>query len=142
MSTIIDVADAVVANVNAGSFSQEFTAERTYQPVFELPEMQTLHVSVVPKSILIAAASRSDNFFDCAIDIGVQKKVDADDSDEIDALMGLVEELVDHLRLKRLDALPAAAWLSIENEPVFAPEHLDQQRTFTSVVTVTYRVRR
>ena len=32
--------------------------------------------------------------------------------------------------------------MSVANEPVFAPEHLEQWRQFTSVLTVTYRMRR
>ncbi|MBI5864862.1 MAG: hypothetical protein HZB38_10205 [Planctomycetes bacterium] len=58
MSTVIDIADAVVASLNAGTFSQTFEAERKYQPVFELPDMQTLHVSVVPRSVSITTATR------------------------------------------------------------------------------------
>jgi len=142
VSVILDIADAVVASLNAGSFALEFEAERKYQPVFELHDMQTLRVSVVPKSLAITTAARDSGFFDCAIDIGVQKKVNADDSAELDALMNLVEQIADHLRMKRLDDSPNAAWLGIANEPVFAPEHLEQWRQFTSVLTVTYRVRR
>jgi len=52
------------------------------------------------------------------------------------------EQVADHLRMQRLDGLPEAVWLRIANEPVFAPEHLDQQRVFTSVISVTYRLRR
>ncbi len=140
MNTLVAVADAVVAGLNAGSFGQPFTATRKYQPAFELAEMQTLHVTVVPKSVSISAAARDSSFFDCAIDIGVQKKVNPDTPSEIDALMNLAEEIADHLRMRRLETLPEAAWLSITNEPVFAPEHLDQLRQFTSVLTVTYRV--
>lgn len=142
MSTVIDIADAVVASLNAGTFSQTFEAERKYQPVYELPDMQTLHVSVVPRSVSITTATRETGYFDCAVDVGVQKKVNPDEPDEIDALMNLVEEIADHLRMKRLNDAPQAAWVSIENEPAFASEHLDQQRVFTSVLTVTYRVRR
>ena len=142
MSTLIAVADAVVASLNAGTFGQPFTAERKYQPAFNLADLDTLRVSVVPKSVSITTAARDTSYFDCAIDVGVQKKVDPDDPTELDALMNLVEEIADHLRMQRLDDLPEAAWLSIENDPVFAPEHLDQQRTFTSVLTVTYRLRR
>ncbi len=53
MNTLVAVADAVVASLNAGTFSQQFTAERKYVPAFELAEMQTLHVTVVPKSVSI-----------------------------------------------------------------------------------------
>lgn len=140
MSTILDIADAVTASLNAGPFNPALSAERRYQPAFELADLAALKVSVVPKSVTISNATRTDGYFDCAIDIGVQKKI-ADDS-ELDGLVDLVEQIADHLRQKRLDDAPDAAFVSIANEPVFAPEHMDQQRVFTSILTVTYRVRR
>lgn len=140
MSTILDIADAVTSSLNAGPFNPALSAERRYQPAFDLADLAALKVSVVPKSVTISNATRESGYFDCAIDIGVQKKI-AEDS-ELDGLVGLVEQIADHLRQKRLDDAPEAAFVSIANEPVFAPEHLDQQRVFTSVLTVTYRVRR
>jgi hypothetical protein len=140
MSTILDIADAVTSALNAGPFNPALNAERRYQPVFDLADLAALKVSVVPKSVTISNATRESGYFDCAIDIGVQKKI-ADDS-ELDGLVELVEQIADHLRQKRLDDAPEAAFVSIANEPVFAPEHLDQQHVFTSVLTVTYRVRR
>ena len=139
-SAVVQVADAVVASLNAGSFSVPFVAQRRYRPTFDLAELDTLRVSVVPESVETINATRSASYFDCTVDIGIQQKVDADDAGAIDALMDLVQEIVDHLRMQRLDDLPEAAWLRIANKPVFAPEHLDQQRVFTSVVTVTYRI--
>lgn len=141
-STILALADAVVAGLNAGTFSLPFTVQRGYRPAAELPDLAAVKVTVIPKSLAITAASRADGFYDCALDIGVQRKVNLDDPAELDALMRLVEELADHLRFKRLDGFPAAAWLSIENDPIFAPEHLEKEHVFTSVLTVTYRVRR
>ena len=38
-----------------------------------------------------------------------------------------------------LPGAPFAVWVSITNEPVYAPEHLVEQRVFTSVLTLTYR---
>lgn len=140
--TLITLADAVAASLNAGTFSQAFEAVRTYQPVIELSDVPTLQVSVVPRSIAITTAARDSNYFDCAVDVGVQQKVNPDAPGALDELMTLVEELADHLRRQRLEEAPQAAWVSIENEPAFASEHLDQQRVFTSVLTVTYRVRR
>ena len=142
MSVIVDVADAVVASLNGGSFSLPFTAERKYLPAVELADLAALHVTVVPKSVAISTATRDSSYFDCAIDIGIQKKVNPDDPAELDVLVNLAQEIVDHLRLKQLPTLPAAAWLNIAQEPVFAPEHLDQERAFTSVLTVSYRLRR
>jgi len=138
-SAMINVASAVVAGLNDGEFSQELTAERKYQPAVELKDLKTLHVTIVPKSQTITPASRSDSDFDSTIDIGIQKKLDSADADELDALMTLVEEVVDCLRSIRP---VGAAFVAIENEPVFDPDHLDTQRVFTSLLTVTYRVRR
>jgi hypothetical protein len=140
MSVITDIADAVVASLNAGTFSESFTAERLHQPSFELADLQTLRVSVVPKSMEIRNASRQHSFFDCTIDVGLQQKVD--DDARVDELLVLAEQIADHLRLRRLDDYPEAAWMAIEHDPVVAAEHLDQHRQLTSVLSVTYRVKR
>jgi len=142
MSTLIAIADAVVASLNAGSFGQAFTAARHYQPVFDLPEMVDLHVSVVPKGVEVLASSRNQNQHDYAIDIGVQQKV-ADDT-EADALMTLAEEIADHFRLGRVQVVGVGSVpvLKVATEPVFAPEHLTEKRLFTSIITLTFRVLR
>lgn len=141
-STLIALADAIVSSLAGGTFSLPFEVQRGYRPVVELPALGTVKVTVIPKSLAISAASRADGFYDCAVDVGVQRKVNPDEPAELDALMRLVEEIGDHLRFRRLEDLSVAAWLSLENEPVFAPDHLEQHRQFTSVMTVTYRVRR
>ena len=56
--------------------------------------------------------------------------------------MGLVDEIADHFRMKRLDSLRAAVWVKTENEPLYAQEHMDQLRQFTSVLTFTFRMMR
>ncbi|HMN39622.1 MAG TPA: hypothetical protein PKE29_02180 [Phycisphaerales bacterium] len=143
MSTIAAIADAVAAHINAGTFSQPVNAARMYQPAFTLEDLAELRVSVVPRTVGISAASRDSSVFECVIDVGVQKKLPADGADgEIDALLDLVEEITDHLRLKRLPDAPEAAWAGIAHEPVVSSESLEQHRVFTSVLSVTYRVRR
>ena len=145
MAEVVALAEALVEALNGGSFSQEFTARRYYRPVFDLAEMQELHVSVVPKALQIAAAGRDRNQHDYEIDVAVQKKVadaEGEASAEVDALMTLVEEIADHLRFKRLKGYPGAAWVRTQNDPIYAAEHLEQMRQFTSVLTVTYRVLR
>lgn len=142
MAVITDIADAVAAEINAGSFSQPVSATREYLPAFELADMQTLRVTVVPKSVTTLPGGRAHNQYDYAIDVAVQKKLDAADNTEIDELMTLVDELADHLRFKRLTDFPNAAWLKTENQPVYAPEHLQELRQFTSILTFTFRVMR
>jgi hypothetical protein len=140
MATITDIADAVVAELNSQTFSQPFTAVRYYRPVFDLGEMQTLHVSVVPKGVVIERADRSRNQEDYAIDVAVQKKFQSGDNAELDALMTLVQEIADFFRMRRLASYPDAIWVRTDNVPVYAPEHLEEFRQFTSVLTLTFRV--
>ena len=142
MATIIDIADAVVSELNGGTFSQGFTAERHYRPVFELADMKTLHVTVVPKGVEMSGASRSLVQHDFAVDVAVQKKLESGDAAEMDALMSLVEEIADFFRHLRLDAVPSAVWVRTENFPVYAPEHIEELQQFTSILTVTFRVLR
>ncbi len=143
MSTIAAIADAVAAHINAGTFSQPVSAERMYQPAFTLEDLADLRVSVVPRTVGIAAATRDSSLFECVVDVGVQKKLPAEGADaEIDALLDLIEEITDYLRLKRLPDAPEAAWAGIAHEPVVSSESLEQHRVFTSVLSVTYRVRR
>jgi len=142
VSVLIAIADAVVDALNAATLSQPLAAERHYQPVFDLPEMDELHVSVVPKGVKVLASSRNQNQHDYAIDIGVQKRI-ADDA-ETDAMVLLTEQIADHFRLGRVqvDGVGSVPLLTVATDPVFAPEHLTEKRVFTSVVTLTFRVLR
>ena len=142
MAVITDIAEAVKDELNASDFSQEFESERLYQPLFELPEMKTLHVTVVPHGVEMQGSSRSLVQHDYSIDVAVQKKFDADSPVELDPLMALVEEIADFFRLRRLEAVSGAVWTKTENSPVYSQEHMEQFRQFTSVVTLTFRVLR
>jgi hypothetical protein len=140
MSRIIDIAGAMVAELNGGTFSKPFQAVRYYKPTFDLKDMKELHVSVVPKGTELSIANRSLAQADIQIDIGVQQKLTSNEPTEIDALMQLVEEIADFLRTHPLTTCPSASWVGAENKPIYSPEHLEQLRQFTSVLTLTYRV--
>jgi hypothetical protein len=140
MAAITDIADAVVAELNGHTFSQPLTAARHYRPLFDLKDMAALHVSVVPKGASAERLDRSRHQEEYQVDVAVQKKVEALDNATLDPLAGLVEEIGLFLRDRRLASYPAAVWLRTENVPIYAPEHLDELRQFTSVLTLTFRV--
>ena len=140
MATIVDIADAVVAELNSGTFSQAMEAVRLYRPQFDLAEMATLHVTVVPKAVETSGASRAGMQYDVSVDVAVQKKLTTESNAEIDVLMGLVEEIADFFRLRRLEQYQNAMWLRTENDPAWSPGHLEELRQFTSVLTLTFRV--
>jgi hypothetical protein len=104
--------------------------------------MQTLHVTVVPKGVVLAGGDRSRSQGDYSVDIAVQKKFESEANPELDLLMNLAEEIADYFRGRRLASYPNAAWLKTEQNVLYAPEHIDKLRQFTSVLTLTYRVLR
>lgn len=140
MSLVVEIADAVVAELNTMDLGSPLDAQRHYVPSFELKDMTNLRVSVVPKGLLITKSDRSNNTFDVLVDVAVQKKFNTGENAEIDPLMQLVQEIGDQFRLRRLDAFPAAHWIRTENTPIYSPEHWDELRQFTSVLTFTFRV--
>lgn len=141
MATIIQIADAVVAQLNAATLSQPLNAARLYAPSFELPDMETLHVTVVPRGIASTSLDRKRDSFSFDIDLAVQKKTDMAQA-SLDALMTLVEEIADHFRAEPLGSFPAARCVDVKNVPVYSQEHLDELRQFTSVLTLTFRMAR
>lgn len=138
MALIPDIAEAVAAAMNGHTFSQPFTAQRAFRPVFDLAEMKDLHVTVVPKGVELSTAGRGLAQSDVQIDIGVQKKLAAGENAEIDALMGLVQEVAEFVRAT--GRFGDAAWIKTENTPIYSQEHLGELRQFTSVLTLTLRV--
>lgn len=144
--TLIEIADAVVAELNEAGPGQfdawpdDVAAVRAYLPKFELTEMATLHVTVVPGSWDTEMLDRSSDQNDYAVQIGVQKKISDDSADgDVDDLMGLVREIADFLKRRRLPLAPDAVWIRTRNDPILVGEHLEELRQFTSVLTLTYR---
>lgn len=140
-SKIIDIAAAVVAELNGTSspLAGQATAARHYLPQLDLIQLASLAVSVVPRSMEHTRISRASVQSDVQIDIAVQKKLTSGDNAEVDALMGLVEAVDAFLCGRPLALCSGALWLSSKHEPIYAPEHLDDHRVFTSVLTLTYR---
>ena len=146
-STTIQIADAVTAALNAATLSQSFTAVRHYLPEFDLKEMETLHVSVVPAELDEEIADRTRDRAEYKIHVAIQKRVAKQDppgldTAAIDALMQLVEEIDDLIRHKRLAGYEEASWAKTENKPIYDPKHLKEHGQFTSLLVFTFRVTR
>jgi len=138
---IIEITDAVVADLNTAKFSQAFTASREYVPAAELPDLETLRVAVVPKGLASEPASRSEQAVIHQVDVGVQKKLPAEASAVkamADGMMLLVQEIVTFFN-RHTPSNAGVTWVSTENDPIFLPEHFEELRQFTSVLTVSYQ---
>ena len=143
-SVTVQVADAMVAELNAGPFDPALGATRLYRPEFDLAQLKTTQVTLVPKKIEITNIARNANQYDVSIDVAVQKKVDLANQADLDGLMALVEQIGEFFRLRRLTLAGggSALWAKTENDPIFAPEHLETKQVFTSVLTLTFKVTR
>ncbi len=144
-STTIRIADAVVSVLNGATLSQPFTAERHYLPEFDLKEMDTLHVSVVPAELDEEIADRTRDRAEYKIHVAIQKRVVKSDGTgldmvAIDALMRLVEDIDDLFRHKPLAGYEDAHWVKSENKPIYDPKHLKEHNQFTSLLVLTFRV--
>ena len=142
MAQILDIADAVVAELNAETFTQDFTAVRRYVPRYEPKDIKELTVTVIPGPQAVEQAARDAGEHDYTIMVGVQIKLDSQDAAEVDPMVGLVEEIADFLAAQELADVPEASCLGATNEEPYIPELMDQFRVFTSFVVVNYRMLR
>jgi len=128
MSIKSDVADAVVAELNATEFSIKFVAERVHgKAQLQLTNLDCLRVEVFPVGTTLGLADRGSAGHEVTIDIVIRKKLGPQEADQatgevelepIDELDNLTEEIGIHFqpeqpdRTGRLAEYEDAAWLS------------------------------
>jgi hypothetical protein len=144
---IITLADAVVDALNDATLSQTFTAERVYVPTYAKQdeegedELAELRVSVVPSEQSMAALSRGEDDFTYVVDVGVFQRINLT-NDAADPLMLLVEEIIDLFRSRAIREAMPAKLISVENPPIYSPDHLREHQVFASVVRLGFRQER
>ncbi|TVQ64482.1 MAG: hypothetical protein EA379_01305 [Phycisphaerales bacterium] len=142
-AVVVRLANAVAAALNSEPLAPGLVAVREYMPLFDLGKIGAdAQVIVSPGGLVVTPVSRSHAHFDFSVEISVQRRVSHEDTDQIDAMFGLVERIEDRLRQKELDSMPEAQWIGSEHEPFMPVEHLERMSVFTAVMTITYRVRR
>lgn len=141
---IIQLADAVKDELNAGAFSQPVTAERVYVPIADLTELSDLKVSIAPADHDETLDSRGSTRNEYRIDIGIQKRLaDGDKAEQIaecDTLMALKQDLANHFRGRSIGGVagPGFKWIMSEQDPPYSPDHLREHNTFTAAVRLTF----
>ena len=143
-ATVVSIADAIVVQLNAHPFSLPFTAVRGYVPTYELADMSTLHVTIVPMDYVGEPHDRSRDREEHRVHIAIQQRLTATGGSvlvsDLDPLMALVEEIRDYLRHERLIAFPIVRRIKTLNKPIYDPKHLAELGQFTSLLTLTYTV--
>lgn len=149
-AVVIQIADAVVGVINSATLSQTVTAERSYVPVRDIRDLIDLAVSVVPKSIEHSLLDRgARNLRNYMVDIGVQKTIGSGAmtpqqiNEACDPLMLLCEEIGDlfdgqPMAIPYMPAVPRC--IDVMNDVIFVPQHIDEKRVFTGVITLHFRL--
>lgn len=134
------IAEHVATELTDAGLSQDVTAIRRYVVDFELRDLAGLKVSVVPRSWASQRMDRLTDRIDVEIDIAVQQRCDPGDLAAVDALMDLMREIEAHLNRLDFETSPPAHWVGSQIDPLYAADLLHEQRVFTSVLTLTYRL--
>lgn len=138
----VEVAEALKDALNAGSWSQEFTAVRAYDLTAELEDDGIVHVDVAVRSDSGDLDGRGTTENIIEIDTAVRKKCDVSVIANLDALMLLIQEFRDDLLVSRLaTATEGDAWcFAWERDPAYYPKHIRDYRQFTGMLTLRFKL--
>ena len=127
MSNIVDLAAAVADTL------ADYNAEVLYFPTFDLRDLETMRVIVVPVNPEYKTVSRSAHEELLKVQIGFLKRGCEDDFSD---LLQTVESLgLSFLNKKLLNA----TCVCVAYNPIYSPEHLRERGQFTSVIELTFK---
>lgn len=152
MSRFATIAEAVKDRLNDapdGTFNEEFTAQRKYVPAVKLTDLEQdqLRVTVVAASRDQSLLDRTNNVDEIEIHVGVQRRISEDcqpdteaGATELDGYATLAEQIADYLSVRGELASTGAKWLRTTNNPIYDTDQLMTERTFMSLISVTYKI--
>lgn len=148
MSLFNPLADAVVALLNAQTFSQQFTATRVYDSTRALETLGTLRVDVILGDRKSTPLDRSRQKDDIRVEVAVRQVVSrsaglTEETAILDGLVALVEELDAFLSARANRRPPGAEWAGWQGSELvypFLPAHVRDNRQFTSLLRLSYFV--
>lgn len=131
------IANAMVDAITEAALLQTVTAARRYVVDFDLKEMTTARVSMVPSAVREAMQSRGTDVIEIDIDVAVQKR--AITSEECDALMALTDQIVALFRFVDIGD-DTAKNTAVDRRFIYDQEGLQDKRLFTSIATMTFKL--
>jgi len=145
---LVEIADAVVAALNASAFQDvaavAFTAARVVDPLVKLTALADLNVQVMARKDRVTLLTRGGaKQVDYLIDVALRKKLaSAADTAEHDALLALVEQIEDFFfenDVAEIDETCVEATTDETGENQWAVAEIREAKLFVSVVTLTFR---
>lgn len=127
MCEVLKIAEATAAEL------AEYHAEVGFAPEFELRDLETMRVLVVPLSTEYKTLSRAAHEELLKIQIGVLKRATMDELPEL-------LKFVEGLGLGFLNrSLAGALCICVAYNPIYSAEHLRERGQFTSVIELVFK---
>ena len=139
---IIGLQDAIVADLNAQTFSQALTAERGYNITHVPSDLTTARAVVIPSEIeTISPFDRSQSNTSVSVSIGIQKQLLDQSNAVVDPWVVLSEDVLNHLTWVSYPAISGSPQaISAEFPSVLDAELLEKTKVFISVIEITFKM--
>jgi len=149
MSTIIAIADAIVAQIvtgnNAGWFPMPIdTVERRWAPDLEIADVANLRVSVIPRIETRTKFTRIGDDFTATVDLGLMRHLPSTvdikaDTAAIDAYAVMAQTIGGILARDQLPGLTNVRLVNITHELLIDQQRLVQNRAIFSLISTSWR---
>jgi hypothetical protein len=147
MSVLIDIADAVVSELNSRNWNTDsFSAIRQNIPRANRADMANLHVTVVPKTYKRQRVTRDRYSANIECFIGIQKGLKGDTNGETDDLVSLGELIADYFHNGiHLAAYPSATCVDSQfgdtaDNPWLAVKADTESLLYTGIILVQFEL--
>lgn len=135
----IEIADAVVAELNGTAFNPAFTAVRDY-----LTERAILEGSATLRCVVMSVAaddvndSRGEDRETHKVGIAIFQKLAATDKATLDPLVRLCRDV--RKRFRRFSAAPGVTCKARDSSPLYDPDYLQSKRVFLAFIELEFEL--
>jgi hypothetical protein len=91
-----ELLQSVADELNAKAWGVDFTAQKSYKPVYRREELQSMRVDVVPAELGYEVRSRRQATKAMAVDVLIHWAIDPTSDIRTNAAMDLVEDIAEH----------------------------------------------
>ena len=142
------LADAIVAQINGNTFSPAFVLQRADAPLFSMPELSQLVVTLIPQEITQETSTRGHDKIIYTVEIGFQRKAPPRPQSGEDPILRMTKEIrqlqqdvlnwLSHRSRRRPPNYANAMLMKLSMSPPFVADMLRDHRHYLGVLRLTY----